>query len=159
MKKILLSVILILLVTTGTFAQTWKPSETPTTRIGIIGNIWHPVGIFINQDFGGMGLYATVKSNIERHEIPMMNQYNLTAGISIKTLTGTSRSLASDLMIGISYNTTPDNKFYMVPQKELGFEILLMTPSPDKNFRLIFGWNSTVIHMEEGLTFGVAYQF
>lgn len=161
MKKVLLITMLFLITTVMVLPQTstWTPPETPSNRVGVIGNIWHPVGLFVNKDLGGWGLYATAKSNFEVHQNPMMNQYNFTGGLSFKIFTNTARSMASDVMIGVSYNTNPDNKAYENIDADWGVEVLLMTPFTDKNFRLILGWSSNANEAIEGATLGFAYQF
>lgn len=160
MKRMIVVLTMMLLFTVSAYSQsTWTPPETPTTRVGVIGNVWHPLGVFVNQDLGGWGLYATAKSNLEVHQSPMMNQYNFTGGLSLKIFTNTARSLVSDLMVGVSYNTDPDNLDYANADSEWGVEILLMTPFVDKNFRLIVGWSSNANEALYGTTLGFAYQF
>lgn len=160
MKLVLFMSMLFILFTISIYSQTtWTPPETPTNRIGVIGNVWHPVGVIVNKDLGGWGLYATAKSNLEVHQSPMMNQFNFTGGLSLKMFTNTARSLASDLMVGVSYNTDPKNLAYANVDSEWGIEILLMTPFVDNNFRLIVGWSSNANEALYGTTLGFAYQF
>jgi len=158
MKSILV-IMLALLMSISLFSQTWTPPEQGTTRIGVIGNIWHPVGIVFNQNLGGWGFYATAKSNFETNQSPSMNQYNFTAGLSVTIFKNTSKSNYSDLLVGISYNTDPENISYENVDNELGVEILLMAPFFDRNFRVLGGWSSNSINWAEGITLGFAYQF
>jgi hypothetical protein len=158
MKSILI-IMLALVMSISLFSQSWTPPEQGATRIGVIGNIWHPIGVVFNQNFGGWGFYATAKSNYEKEQDPAMNQFNLTAGLSVTIFKNTSRSNYSDLLVGISYNTDPDNPSYENIDNELGVEILLMTPFFDRNFRAIGGWSSNSINWAEGITLGFAYQF
>lgn len=162
MKKIIFSFALMLIIlSTKTFSQVsdWTPPEQGKTRIGVIGNVWHPIGLFFNQDLGGWGLYATAKSNFERTQSPSLNQYNFSGGLSIKIFQNTSRTNSSDLLLGISYNTDPKNKLYEKNDYNLGAELLLMLPFTDKNWRILFGWSSNSYNLLEGLTAGFAYQF
>lgn len=171
MKKLFLAIMLLISVTA--FAQntyTRTPVKAPdtvyvaathvqgNTRIGIIGNTWHPVGLIVNHQFvgdkNGFGLYATFKSNYEATQLPHMNQYNMTGGFSFDIFKNTC-----DLLLGASYVTEPENVAYAHPQSKWGFEALLMTEFTDNNFRLIFGFNSNNVNIEDGLTFGFAYQF
>lgn len=152
-------IILVLLMSLRLFGQTWTPPEQGTTRIGIIGNIWHPAGLFFNQDLGGWGFYATAKTNFEKDQIPIMNQYNFTAGMSMKVFRNTSRTNSSDLLVGISYNTDPTNDIYANPDYDWGVEVLLMVPFTDQSFRVLGGWSSNSINWAEGVTLGFAYQF
>ena len=158
MKSVLITM-LTLLLSISLFSQTWTPPEQGTTRIGAIGNIWHPVGVIFNQDLGGWGFYATAKSNFEKDQSPMMNQYNFTAGMSIKVFRNTSRTNSSDLLVGVSYNTDPTNKNYANVDYDFGVEVLLMLPFPDQSFRVLGGWSSNSVNWAEGITLGFAYQF
>ncbi len=158
MKNLLLSTILILLLSTSLFSQTWTPPEPGNTRIGVIGNIWQPFGLIINHDFGGLGIYATAKSNINFQPKFELRQYNFTTGLSIPIFKNTSRSNYSDLLLGVSYTTEIiDN--YKNHCYVWGGEILLMLPFTDRNFRVLVGWSSNSIIWAEGFTAGFAYQF
>lgn len=160
LRTSLLSLVLILLVSFSITAQsTWTPPEHGSTRVGVVGNIWHPVGVFVNHDFGIVGVYATAKSNIERSQVPVMNQFNFTGGISFKIFTNTSRSNASDILVGFSYNTDPDNPVYAKDDYNYGVEVLLLFPFTDRNFRLLGGWSSNSVRWAEGVTLGFGYQF
>ncbi len=159
MKSVLVLMLTIML-TISLFSQsTWTPPEQGDTRIGVIGNVWHPVGVFVNQDFGGWGLYATAKSNFERTQAPSMNQFNFTGGLSLKIFQNTSRTNSSDLLVGFSYNTDPTNLSYQNQDYELGAEVLLMLPFTDRSWRVLAGWSSNSYNWLEGLTVGFAYQF
>lgn len=158
MKKLSMLIALTLILSVSIFAQdTYKVKAQGDTRIGLIGNIWHPVGLIVNHEFDnsvGLGLYATAKSNFEINQIPVMNQYNFTAGISFDIFQKTS-----DLMIGASYKVDPDNYDYSNPHYTWGVEVLLMTPFTDNNWRMIFGWYSNPVNWRYGITAGFAYQF
>lgn len=160
LKTCLFSLVLVLTLSFSTFAQsTWTPPEHGSTRIGVVGNIWHPVGVFVNHDFGFLGVYATAKSNFERTQVPAMNQFNFTGGVSFKIFTNTSKSNASDILVGVSYNTDPDNPAYQIDDYNWGAEVLLLFPFTDRNFRLLAGWSSNSIRWAEGVTLGFGYQF
>ena len=158
MKNLFLSIILVALVSFNLFSQDWTPPEQGKTRIGVIGNIWQPIGLVVNHDFGGLGIYATAKANADFQPEFQMRQYNFTGGLSIPIFKNTSRSNYSDLLIGVSYTTEPEvgytNHCY-----EWGGEVLLMLPFTDRNFRVLVGWSSNSIVWSEGFTAGFAYQF
>lgn len=156
--KTVLILMLALVISIGLFAQK-SYFGAKSNRVGVVGNIWHPVGVFYNHDFGTFGFYLTVKSNIERTQIPMMNQFNFTGGLSIKIFQNTSKDNASDILLGVSYNTDPDNVAYAVEDYTWGVEALLLFPFTDKNFRLVGGWSSNSIRWAEGVTLGFGYQF
>jgi len=158
MRNILV-IMLALVMSASLFSQTWTPPEQGPTRIGVVGNVWHPVGLFFNQDLGGWGFYATAKSNLETEQVPVINQFNFTAGLSVKVFRNTSRTNSSDLLVGVSYNTDPTNLSYANDDYELGIEVLLMTPFFDRNFRVLGGWSSNSVNWAEGITLGFAYQF
>ena len=158
MKHLFLTSILILIISISVFGQTWTPPEHGKTRVGVIGNIWHPIGLIVNHDFGGWGLYATTKSDIDPENSYAIYQYNFTGGLSIPIFTNTSRSNFCDLLVGVSYTTEPP-KTYINHSYTWGGEILLMLPFTDRNFRVLAGWSSNSIVWAEGFTAGFAYQF
>lgn len=159
MRNLFLSIILILILSTSLFSQTWTPPEHGKTRIGVIGNIWHPIGLIVNHDFGGLGIYATAKASADFQPEFELRQYNFTAGLSIPIFKNTSSSNYSDLLVGISYNSTEPDANYVNHSYACGGEILLMLPFTDRNFRFIVGWSSNSIIWAEGFTAGFAYQF
>jgi len=156
MKNILI-VILALLMSISLFSQNWTPPEHGNTRVGVIGNIWQPVGFIVNHNFGDFGMYMTTKTNVDVDPFEI-NQYNVTLGLSISIFKNTSKTNYSDLLVGVSYTTdTPDNVTnHSYPW---GAEVLLMFPFTDRNFRIIGGWCSNSIVWAEGFTAGFAYQF
>ena len=158
MKNVLLSMILIVILSTSIFGQNWTPPERGKTRIGVIGNIWQPIGLIVNHDFDSFGVYATAKADVNFQPELEFRQYNFTAGLSIPIFTNTSKSYYSDLLVGISYITEPDGT-YINHSYTWGGEVLLMLPFTDKDFRFIIGWSSNSIVWSEGVTAGFAYQF
>jgi len=158
MKKIILSFVLMLLISTSLFSQDWTPPEHGKTRIGLVGNIWHPYGLMINHDFGGLGAYVTAKAAAEFHPEFELRQYNFTAGLSIPIFKNTSRSSYSDLLVGVSYVTDMKGN-YRNHCYQWGGEVLLMLPFTDRNFRVLAGWSSNSIIWSEGFTAGFLYQF
>lgn len=159
MKNVFIMILLSLSISFSAFSQEWSYKQ-PSTRIGVVGNIWHPIGVIFNQDVADWaGVYVTAKSNFERTQVPVMNQFNFTAGVSFKIFTNTSKSNTSDILLGVSYNTDPKNMAYAVDDYNWGGEILLMFPFTDRNFRLIGGWSSNSVRWAEGVTLGFAYQF
>lgn len=159
--KTLMTIILALTIIFFAVDTTTAQEFQKNTRVGIVGNVWHPVGIFASHHFSnaGFGIYGTAKSNFEVHQNPMMNQYNFTAGVSTKIFTNTASSMATDLLVGISYNTDPDNESYNNIDETWGAEVLLLLPLPDKNFRFILGWSSNANEALEGVTAGLVVQF
>ncbi len=123
-------------------------------RFGITGNMWHPVGVLVNYEFSNFGIYGTFKSNAEIKRKPMFNQFNITGGISVRAFQNTS-----ELCLGFSYNTLPAKRIYFKGQYRIGVELLWITQFPDRNWNLLFGWNSNVVDWRTGLTAGFLYQF
>ena len=158
MKKFILLSIALFVFSFTSFAQTWTPPEHGKTRIGVIGNVWQPVGVIVNHNFGPVGLYATAKTELELHPNFNFVQNNFTAGISVEIFTKAAKSEWSDLLLGISYTTDPINN-RRNHCYTWGGEALLMLPFTDRNFRVLVGWSSNSVNWSEGLTAGFAYQF
>jgi hypothetical protein len=172
MKNLFLIIMLTILVSASSFAQnTYTRTEVKApdtvyvaaihnqghTRIGVIGNIWHPVGLIVNHQFDGslgFGLYASVKSDVDEKNLGSINQYNITGGVSIDIFSKTC-----DLLVGASYTTEPSSDSYKNHCYSWGVELLLMTPFFDENWRAIVGWSSNSVVWAEGFTAGFAYQF
>jgi len=158
MKKLVMFLMLIvMLFSIVSFAQTTTTYEKPNTRIGWIANVWHPLGIIANYEFSdAWGIYGTVKSNIERHEKPMINQWNFTGGVSFRAFKKTSQ-----LYVGFSYITRSDYQPYndSHPHHNIGVELLLSSKFTDRNWNWYIGWTSNSYEWLEGATLGFAYQF
>jgi hypothetical protein len=158
MKNLIVSAMLIIALCFSftSMAQT-TTYERPDARIGWIGNVWHPLGIIVNYEFDdAWGIYGTVKSKFERHQAPMMNDWNYTGGISVRAFKKTSQ-----LYIGFSYVTGADYESYNAshPQYDIGIELLLSSKFPDRNWNWYVGWSSNPVNWVEGATLGFAYQF
>ena len=157
MKKFVMFLVIVLaFLAIDCFAQT-ETYERPNTRIGWIGNVWHPFGIIANYEFNDVwGVYGTVKSKIERHQDPMMNDWNFTGGVSFRAFKSTSQ-----IYVGFSYVTEADYENYNAshPQHNIGVELLFSSKFTDRNWNWYVGWVSNPYEWVEGATLGFTYQF
>jgi hypothetical protein len=162
MKTLLFTLLALFLFSAVSFSQTqttWTVTEyeRPDTRIGWIGNVWHPLGVLANYEFDDTwGVYGTAKANIERHEKPMVNQMNYTGGMSVRAFRGTSQ-----ILVGFSYITEADYQAYndSHPHHDIGLELLLITQFVDKNWNVVLGWYSNPLEWSEGYSLGFLYQW
>lgn len=162
MKIFLVALLALFLISTVSFSQTqstWTVTqyERPDTRVGFVANIWHPLGVLVNKEFGEtFGLYGTVKANVERHENPVINQWNYTGGVSVRAFRGTSQ-----ILVGVSYITEANYQAYndSHPHHDIGLELLLITKFVDRNWNVVIGWYSNPYEWSEGYSLGFLYQW
>ena len=162
MKTLLFTLLALFLFSAVSFSQTqttWTVTEyeRPDTRVGWIANIWHPLGVLANYEFDEtFGAYGTVKVNLERHENPLINQWNFTGGASIRAFKGTSQ-----ILVGFSYITEAEHESYNAshPHHNIGVELLLITKFVDKHWNVVIGWHSNPLEWSEGATLGFLYQW